>query len=131
MPIPQSRARHRICTSTSDEPDSLLIDTPAHRNLVLNVGNLLVSRLWEAAGDDRRAWEAVNRQHIHIGATGFSSSRLKARARIAERLGMRNEAIEALRTFVVMRAKADPRLPPEVAEARATLAKLEKQSTGR
>jgi hypothetical protein len=45
--------------------------------------------------------------------------------------GQLNEAIEALRTFVVLRAKADPRLQPEVAEARATLANLEKQSTGR
>jgi serine/threonine-protein kinase len=114
-----------------EELDSLLIDAPVHRNLVANVGNLVVSRLWEAAGDDRRAWNAVNRQHMHIGGDGFSTSRLKARARIAQRLGMRNEAIEALKVFVLLRAKADPRFQPEVAEARATLAKLETQSTGR
>jgi hypothetical protein len=114
-----------------DELDSLLMDAPIHNNLVAHVGNLLVSGLWEAAGDDRRAWDAVNRQHMNVGAVGFSTSRLKARARIAERLEMRNEAIDALKVFVLLRAKAEPRLQPEVAEARARLAKLKKQSTGR
>jgi len=113
------------------ELDSLLIDGRVNRTLVANLGNLLVSRLWEDVGDDQRALDAINRRHLYVGAGSFSSSRLKARARIAERLGMREEAIRSLRKFVGMRSRSDPQFRAELTEARATLAKLEKQSTGR
>jgi hypothetical protein len=49
----------------------VLIDAPILNNPVAHVSNLLVSGLWEAAGDDRRAWDAVNRQHMNVGRLGF------------------------------------------------------------
>ena len=113
------------------ELDSLLQDTPANRMLVLGLGNLLVSRLWEQMGDDQRAWRTITRSYAGIGANGFGSARLRARARIAERIGRRADAVGALREFVALRARADAPYQREVAQARATLAKLERQSTGR
>jgi len=113
------------------ELDSLLIDVPSNRNLVLNAGNLLVSHLWEALGDDQRALDAVERHHMHVGAGGFASARLRAKARLAERLGKRDEAIAALRQFVSIRDRAGAPYHPEVAQARARLAKLEQQAAGR
>jgi hypothetical protein len=113
------------------ELDSLLIDTRANRTLVANLGNLLVSRLWELVGDDRRALDAVERRHLYLGGTAFASSRLKARARIAERLGLRDDAIRALKTYVAMRARSDPPFIPDLTAARARLAKLEKEGAGR
>jgi hypothetical protein len=113
------------------ELDSLLMDARVNRTLVANLGNLLVSRLWEAVGDDRRALDAVNRHHQYVGAASFASARLKAHARIAERLGLRDEAIRTLKTYVALRARSDPPFMPELATARATLSKLEKQGAGR
>ena len=113
------------------ELDSLLMDVPANRNLVSNAGNLLVSHLWEAMGDDQRALDAVERRHIQVGAGALTSARLRAKARLAERLGKRDEAIAALRLFVSMRAKADAPYQADVAQAKDRLAKLERQAAGR
>ena len=56
---------------------------------------------------------------------------MRATARIAERLGKRNEAIAVLRTYVAIRAKADVAHQADLQDARATLARLEKESHGR
>ena len=113
------------------ELDSLLTDFPGNRNVVLNLGNLVVSQLWESVGDDQRALDAIERRHMWIGAAGFASARLRAKARLAERLGKRELAIAALRSFVSIRAKADAPYQAEVAQARAHLAKLEQHAGGR
>jgi serine/threonine-protein kinase len=113
------------------ELDSLLIDARVNRTLVANLGNLLVSRLWESVGDDRRALDAANRHHYYVGGPSFASSRLAARARIAERLGLRDEAITALKAYIGMRARSDPPFIPELRAARAKLATLEKEGAGR
>lgn len=113
------------------ELDSLLLDTPTDRNLVHGLGDLLVSRLWETVGDDERAWRAVIRKSGQAGANAYASARLRGQARIAERLGRKNDAIRALRLFIGLRAKAEPPYQREVAQARLTLAKLEKQQSGK
>jgi hypothetical protein len=97
----------------------------------MNLGNLVVSHLWEALGDDQRALDAIERRHMHVGGTGLASARLRAKARLSERLGKREQAIAALRLFVSVRAKADAPYQPEVAQAKAHLAKLEQQAAGR
>lgn len=71
--------------------------------MVLNLGNLVVSHLWEAVGDDQRALDAIERRHTHVGVTGLASARLRAKARLSERLGKREQAIAALRLFVSIR----------------------------
>jgi len=113
------------------ELDSLLINLPLNRNLGSNLGNLLASHLWEAMGEDQRALDAVERHHIAPGAPSFGSARLRAKARLAERLGKRNDAITALRLFVSIRARANAPYQAEVAQARAKLARLEQQAAGR
>jgi hypothetical protein len=107
------------------------MDFPGNRNMVLNLGNLVVSHLWEAVGDDQRALDAVERRHMHVGGSGLASARLRAKARLSERLGKREQAIAALRLFVSMRAKADAPYQAEVAQARERLRRLEQHSAGR
>ena len=114
-----------------EELDSLLIDSPVNYNFVLSPGNLLVSGLWERLPDYQRAWNAIGRRHIMPGADEFASARLRASARIAERLGKLDEAIAALRTYVAIRANADAAHQADLRDARATLARLEKKSHGR
>jgi len=114
-----------------DELDSLLVDAPVSRAFVENPGNLLVAQLWERIGDDARAWNAIERRYAGPGSSWFSSARMRASARIAERLGKRNEAITELRTYVAIRAKADAAHRADLQDARATLARLEKATHGR
>jgi serine/threonine-protein kinase len=117
--------------SRLEELDSLLMDSPVNRNYVLTPGNLLVSQLWERLGDDERAWRAVSRHHMTLGLSSFSSARLRASARIAERLGKRDAAVAALRTYVATRARADAAHQADLQDARATLARLERANPGR
>lgn len=114
-----------------DELDSLLVDAPVSRAYVENPGNLLVAQLWERIGDDTRAWNAIERRYAGPGSSWFSTARMRTSARIAERLGKRNEAIASLRTYVAIRAKADAAHQPDLQDARATLARLEKETHGR
>jgi serine/threonine-protein kinase len=114
-----------------DELDSLLVDAPVSRAYVENPGNLLVSQLWERIGDDGRAWNAIERRYAGPGSSWFSTARMRASARIAERLGKRNDAIATLRTYVAIRAKADAAHQADLQDARTTLARLEKESHGR
>jgi hypothetical protein len=114
-----------------DELDSLLVDAPVSRVYVENPGNLLVSQLWERIGDDGRAWNAIERRYAGPGSSWFSTARMRASARIAERLGKRNDAIATLRTYVAIRAKADAAHQADLQDARTTLARLEKESHGR
>jgi hypothetical protein len=124
MPFVAPDARSRL-----DELDSLLVDEDD--DFVTNPGNLLVSQLWERLGDDQRAWNAVRRRYVGPGGSTFASARLRAVARIGERLGKRNEAISALRTYVAIRAEADAAHQADLQSARATLSRLEKEAHGR
>jgi hypothetical protein len=114
-----------------DQLDSLLIDARVHPVYVLGPGNLLISQLWERLGDDQRAWTAINRHYVGPAGAMFASARLRSAARIAERLGKRNEAITALRTYVAIRAKADAAHQADLQDARTTLARLESETRGR
>jgi serine/threonine-protein kinase len=114
------------------ELDSLLIEqanlsSPFARNL----GNLLVSQLWEQAGDDARAWAAVNRRDGNVSGPIWGSTFVRNGARIAERMGKRTEAIDRWRRYIGIRQRADARLQADVADAKARLAKLERESAGR
>ena len=55
---------------------------------------------------------------------GFYADALKLKGELAERLGLAPEARDAYQEFVRLRADADPPLQPEVADARARLARL-------
>jgi len=114
-----------------DELDSILVDTPVSREYTVAPANLLVSQLWERIGDDQRALNAVQRRYAGPGGFLFASARMRATARIAERLGKRDEAIASLRTYVAIRAKADAAHQADLQDARTTLARLEKEAHGR
>ncbi len=119
-------ARQRL-----EELDLLLIDAPVDWPFVLSISNVVVSGLWERLGDDKRAWLAIERRHIGPGMSLFVSARLRARARIAERLGRRRDAVAALRTYVAIRGNADAQHQADLRAARVTLAKLERRPSGR
>jgi hypothetical protein len=58
----------------------------------------------------------------------FNSERLRRIARLARQLGRRDEERAALRSFIELRATAEPHLQPEVERARTRLAELNAQS---
>jgi hypothetical protein len=114
-----------------DELDSILVEARESREYTVAPANLFVAQLWERVGDDQRALNAVQRRYAGPGGFLFASARMRATSRIAERLGKRNEAIAALRTYVAIRAKADAAHQADLQDARATLARLEKEAHGR
>lgn|GEM_PF-3233251 len=106
--------------------DSLLIDTPQQdRRLSRLVGNMLMADLWERAGEPERALAANHRRDGQYGLAMLASSRLLREARLTEQLGRPRDAIAALQSYVLMRAQAEPSQQRELAEAKATLARLE------
>ena len=106
--------------------DSLLIDTPQQdRRLSRLVGNMLMADLWERAGEPERALAANHRRDGQYGLAMLASSRLLREARLTEELGRPRDAITALRSYVLMREQAEPSQQRELADAKATLARLE------
>ncbi|HEX6051371.1 MAG TPA: hypothetical protein VFZ21_18960, partial [Gemmatimonadaceae bacterium] len=96
-------------------------------------GNLVASRLWERAGNVRKAYEAARRWTFTNNPIDGSlhAPYLREQARLAASLGDRETAIAAYRRYLRLRANAEPALARDVATARSELAKLEQQSAGR
>ena len=113
-------------TSRLQRLDSLLIDTMfPDRRLMRAVGNLLLADLWERAGDPQKALAAIRRRDGEIAFFMLAASRVRRDARLSERLGQTRDAIAALRVYVKLRALAEPPLQRDLADARATLQRLE------
>jgi serine/threonine-protein kinase len=107
------------------EIDSLLVNVPAlDRRVGRTLGNLLVSRLWERAGEPRLALRALTRRDGQFGQAMYNADRMRRTAVLARQLGLPDREREALRYFVEMRVNAEPHLQPEVDRARARLATL-------
>jgi hypothetical protein len=107
------------------EIDSLLVNVPAlDRRVGRTLGNLLVSRLWERAGEPRLALRALTRRDGQFGQAMYNADRMRRTAVLARQLGLPDREREALRYFVEMRVNAEPHLQPEVDRARARLAML-------
>jgi hypothetical protein len=103
-----------------------MIDTAfPDRRLMRAVGNMLLADLWERAGQPQPALAANRRRDGEIAFTMLAAPRLRRDARLSEQLGRPRDAIAALRTYVQLRAFAEPALQRDLSDAKATLARLE------
>jgi len=111
--------------------DSLLRDTPGLPRRALMTGNYTVAAAYEAVGDAPNALRLATRRDAQSEMGTYAADRQRRIARLAERTGDRERAIEALRHFIAMREYAEPKLQPEVAAAREKLKQLEAQGGGK
>ena len=95
------------------------------------VSSLAAARLWEARGDQRRAYQALQRRTRGVGANLYESTWQREVGRLATAIGEREVAIRAYRAYLIRRANAEPSLANEVAHVRAELTRLERSSVGR
>lgn len=111
--------------------DTLLTDLPGIPLPISQTWNMIVSSLYERLDQPADAYRVLQRRDGQLGLESLTLERLRRSARTAERAGQRENAINALRRLIGMRAKADPQFQAEVQELRARLARLEAESRGR
>jgi hypothetical protein len=109
--------------------DSALVDASSI-NIVL-FGNLIASRLLEEQGDLPRALAAVRRRIWDLIPNAYYVTYYREEGRLAALNGDREGAIKAYRSYLALRSGAEPRLQAQVAQVRAELAALERESTDR
>jgi hypothetical protein len=87
---------------------------------------LTLARLLVDRRRDREAWPILRGEHVSSTLAPFPSAVLWSllRARVAERIGERELAIQSYSWVVGMWRNADPELQPYVTEAREGLARL-------
>ena len=112
--------------------DSMLALGPIGDHVRL-VGNLVASRLWERAGNVRKAYEAAQRWAFTTSPVDGSlhAPYLREQTRLGAAAGDREAAIAAYRRYLRLRANAEPALARDLAMVRSELEKLERQSAGR
>ncbi len=108
--------------------DSMLIDARGFDARTLMSANSLLAELWERAGEPQRTLDAGRRIEFGVNLAWLASTRARREARLLERVGRPAEAIVRLREYVAMREKAELPLRTDLADAKATLARLEKQA---
>ncbi len=108
--------------------DSLLRTAPG--GLTGAMGNLIVARLHERAGEVSSALAAVRRREYFLGRTLFLSTYVREEARLAALAGDSEGAIRAYRHYIALRTNAEQPLQREMADARAALSALEQRSVG-
>lgn len=86
--------------------------------------NIALAHLFEQNGDIERALDAARRRSYYHGYVSETARHFLLEARFAARLGRRDEAIEAYRRYLDLRAEAEPSRFPEVEQARAELQAL-------
>jgi len=112
--------------------DSMLALGPLGAHVRLS-GNLVASRLWERAGNVRKAYDASQRWAFTNNTIdgSLSATYLREQGRLAAAVGDREAAIAAYRRYLRLRARHEPALDRDVATVRSELEKLERQSSGR
>jgi eukaryotic-like serine/threonine-protein kinase len=95
------------------------------------VGNLIASRLFEEQGNLPQALVAVRRRVWDLTPTTLYVTYHREEGRLAALNGDREGAIKAYRRYLALRSGAEPRLQPQVAQVRAELEGLLRESTDR
>jgi serine/threonine-protein kinase len=111
--------------------DSLLRDAPEIERRTRTTANFVLAAMYEATNDAPSALRVLGRRDGQTAYGMFNSDLHRRTARLAERIGDRERAIEALRQFIALREQAEPKLQPEVAAAREKLKQLEAQGGGK
>jgi len=108
--------------------DTLALNRPPTNAYVLLAANLTVAALKESSGDVAGALAAVRRRSLAqdqgAGAAVGLSTLLREEGRLAALTGDREGATEAYAKYLALRRQPLPRLAPEVARVRASLAAL-------
>ena len=111
-----------------NDADAMIIATPRlDRRDVRSLANLMIAGMYEEIGDNQSALRASERRDMQLSMPMYASTFLRLQANAAEKLGQRDEAIRLLRTYIELRAKADPALQSDVQAARDRLKALEKK----
>jgi tetratricopeptide (TPR) repeat protein/TolB-like protein len=112
--------------------DSMLALGPISSRVRL-AGNLVASRLWERAGNARKAYQAAQRWDFTANPVdgALYAIYLREQGRLGAAVGDRELAIAAYRRYLKLRAHHEPALDRDVATVRSELEKLERQSAGR
>jgi hypothetical protein len=109
--------------------DSALVN--ASSLTLSTVGNLIVARLYERQGKLPPALAAIRRRMWTLATTPIYVTYYREEGRLAALNGDRVGAIKAYRRYLALRSAAEPRLQAQVAQVRAELKALERESTDR
>jgi tetratricopeptide (TPR) repeat protein len=93
------------------------------------VGDLIASRLYEEQGDLPRALAAIRRRVWDLIPNPYYVTYHREEGRLAALNGDREGAIRAYHRYLALRSGAEPRLQRQVAQVRAELEALEREST--
>jgi eukaryotic-like serine/threonine-protein kinase len=104
--------------------DSMLLRGEPEWELVEPAGNLLVARMWERLGDQRRALAAARRFRNGPELWPYSATRTRETARLAAAVGERDEAIREYQAYLRLRGEPEPRLVVDRDNARRDLDRL-------
>jgi tetratricopeptide (TPR) repeat protein len=107
--------------------DSALVDASFFPFTI--VGNLIASRLFEEQGNLPQALVAIRRRVWDLGSGQFYVTYHREEGRLAALNGDREGAIRAYRRYLALRSGAEPALQPQVAQVRAELEALQREST--
>jgi tetratricopeptide (TPR) repeat protein len=107
--------------------DSALVDASFIPFTV--VGNLIASRLFEEQGNLPQALAAIRRRVWDFAPNPFYVTYHREEGRLAALNGDREGAIRAYRPYLALRSGAEPRLQPQVAQVRAEVEALQREST--
>jgi serine/threonine-protein kinase len=110
----------------TDSLDSFLRAGPITNSYLLFAAAREAARLEEASGNVTEAFAVVRRRryiHTTLGVLGLGLL-LREEGRLAVRLGRREDAINAYRRYLSLRANPDPSFGPEKARVKAVLDSL-------
>nr|AUN36836.1 serine/threonine protein kinase [uncultured bacterium] len=122
-----AKRRSRELPKLLAQLDSSLVD--ASFLPVTIVGNLVAARLFEQQGNLPQALAAIRRRAWDIVSAPAYVTYHREEGRLAALNGDREGAIRAYRRYLALRSGAEPRLQPQVAQVRAELQALEREST--
>jgi hypothetical protein len=93
------------------------------------IGNLVGARIYEEQGNLPQALALIRRRIFDLTSSPMYVTYHREEGRLAALNGDREGAIRAYRRYLGLRSGAEPRLQPQVAQVRAELAALEREST--
>jgi hypothetical protein len=89
------------------------------------------TRMYEESGDLPRALATIRRRAFDNWPDPVYMTVYREEGRLAALNGDREGAIRAYRRYLALRSRPEPRLQPQVAQVRADLQALERESTDR